>query len=166
MTVSAAALLKGHYNSARALGKKVVSSDFSLEIKGWEQNHLLFKQAPMPTLSPGGEIEVPSPLGFTTWQPQQVKVAQQGQVSMMETTAGAIDNMLVSLIVSGGVFDAKFYEGTPQKFLRAQQLVECFMVVDNPDRDWENRSQILIFNGTLFFHYFGEVIPGNSPDYR
>ena len=92
------------------------------------------------------------------WQPQQAKIAQQGQVALEETVAGSIDNMLVNLISRGGLFNAKIYEGTPQRFLRAKPIVDCFLQIDNPDRDWENRSQILIFTGTMFFHYFGEVI--------
>ena len=78
----------------------------------------------------------------------------------METVAGSIDNMLINLITRGGMFNARIYEGTPQKFLRAKRIVDCFIQIDNPDRDWENRSQILLFTGTLFFHYFG----GANPD--
>lgn len=166
MTVSTANYLKGFYDTTQSIGAKVVSSDFTFEIDGHESTYLLFKQAPHPELSPAGEIEVPTPLGATMWQPQQIKVAHQGQVSLMETVAGTIDNMLVNLIVGGGTFNATIYEGTPQRFLRAKRVIDCFMQIDDPDRDWENRSQILIFSGTLFFHYFGEVIPGNSSNYR
>lgn len=165
MTVSNATYLKGFYDTTKALGAKVISSDFTFEIDGFEQNYLLCKQAPWPEISPAGEIEVVTPLGATSWQPQQTKVAQQGQIALMETVAGSIDNMLVNLISRGGKFDARIYEGTPQKFLRAKRIVDCFMQIDSADRDWENRSQILLFTGTLFFHYFGEVIPGNSGNY-
>jgi len=167
MTVSNTAYLKGFYDASRAMGAKVVSSDFAFEIEGFEGNWLLCKQAPWPEISPAGEIEVPTPLGATMWQPQQLKVAQQGQIGMFETTAGHLDQMMVNLIANGqATFNAKIYEGTPEKFLRAKRIVDAFIQLDNPDRDWENRSQPLIFNGTLFFHYFGEVIPGNSGDYR
>ncbi len=166
MTVSIPAYMKGFYDSTRAMGAKVVSSDFTLEIEGFEQNYLLCKQAPWPELSPAGEIESYSPLGGKMFQPQQVEFAQQGQVSMMETVAGNIDNMMIDLITKGGTFNAKVYEGTPQKFLRAKRIVDCFIQLDAPDRDWENRSQILIFSGTMFYHFFGEVIPGNSGNYR
>lgn len=166
MTVSNAAYLKGFYDTTKALGAKVVSSDFTFEIEGFEQNYLLCKQAPWPEISPAGEIEVPTPMGAKMWQAQQVEIAQQGQISMMETVAGSIDNMMVSLIAKGGTFNAKIYEGTPQKFLKAKRIVDCFIQLDAPDRDWENRSQILIFSGTLFYHYFGEITPGNSGDYR
>lgn len=166
MTLSNAAYLKGFYDSTAALGAKVISSDFTFEIEGFESNYLLCKQAPWPELSPAGEIEVPTPLGGTMWQPQQLKVAQQGQISMFETVAGSVDKMLVDLIVRGGTFNAKIYEGTPTKFLRAKRIVDCFIQMDIPDRDWENRSQPLMFSGTLFYHYFGELIAGNSGDYR
>lgn len=166
MTLSNAAYLKGFYDSTAALGAKVISSDFTFEIEGFESNYLLCKQAPWPELSPAGEIEVPTPLGGTMWQPQQLKVAQQGQISMFETVAGSVDKMLVDLIARGGTFNAKIYEGTPTKFLRAKRIVDCFIQMDIPDRDWENRSQPLMFSGTLFYHYFGELIAGNSGDYR
>lgn len=166
MTVSTAAYLKGHYDAARAIGAKAISSDFAFEIEGFEQNWLLCKQAPWPEISPAGEIEVPMPLGSTAWQPQQVKIAQQGQITLIETVVGSIDNMLIDLITKGGTFNAKVYEGTPQKYLRSKRIVDCFMQVDNPDRDWENRSQVLTFSGTLFFHYFGKNGAGNSGDYR
>ena len=104
MTVSNAAYLKGFYDTTRALGAKVISSDFTFEIEGFEGNYLLCKQAPWPELSPAGEIEVPTPLGATMWQPQQLKVAQQGQISMFETIAGSIDQMLVNLITRGGTY--------------------------------------------------------------
>ena len=166
MTVSTAAYLKGHYDAARAIGAKAISSDFAFEIEGFEQNWLLCKQAPWPEISPAGEIEVPMPLGSTAWQPQQVKIAQQGQITLIETVVGSIDNMLIDLITKGGTFNAKVYEGTPQKYLRSKRIVDCFIQLDNPDRDWENRSQVLTFSGTLFFHYFGENGAGNSGDYR
>lgn len=173
MTVSNANYLKGFYDATSALGAKVISSDFTFEIEGFEGNYLLCKQAPWPELSPAGEIEIATPLGATVWQPQQLKVAQQGPISMYETIAGSIDQMMVDLITRGGTyanggatFNAKIYEGTPQKFLRSKRIIDCFIQMDIPDRDWENRSQVLTFSGTLFYHYFGEVENGGSTDYR
>ncbi|WP_292992623.1 hypothetical protein [Nitrosomonas sp.] len=165
MTVSNTAYLHGFYNVSKALGAKVISSDFTMEIEGFEQNYLLCKQAPWAQVSPAGEIEVPGPIGSASWQPQQIRVNHQGQIALEETVAGSIDNMLINIITRGGRFNAKMYEGTPQKFLRAKRYEDCFIQMDDADRDWENRSQILMFTGTMFFHYFGEVIPGNSGDY-
>ena len=166
MTVSNAAYLKQFHDVTKSMGAKVISSDFTFEIDGFEQTYLLCKQAPWAEVSPGGEIEIPGPLGSGAWQPQQAKTHQQGQIALMETVAGSVDNMLINLLTRGGIFNARMYEGTPQKFLRAKRYVDCFIQMDNPDRDWENRSQILLFTGTLFFHYYGEVIAGNSSNYQ
>ncbi len=166
MTVSTSALLKGHYDATRAQGLKAISSDFSLEIEGFETSWLKCKQFPWPQTSSAGEIEVPMPLGAMMYQPQQLKIAHQGQITLLEDVAGSVDQMLVNLITKGGTFNAKVYEGTPQKYLRVKRVVDCFFQVDDPDRDWENRAQVLSIAGTVFFHYFGETGAGNSNDYR
>ena len=151
MTISTGSILKGFYDKTNALGQKVISSDFTLQIDKFEANWLLCKQAPWPDLTPQGEIEVTAPLGSAVWQPQQIKTNQQGSVSFYETVAGSIDQMLVDLIAGGGYFDAWVYEGTPEKYLRAKRITNCFLQLDNPDRDWENRSQPLMFSGTMFY---------------
>lgn len=166
MTVSTASYLKGHYDTAKAIGAKAVSSDFALEIEGFENMWLLCKQAPWPTLSPSDPVEITLPMGSKAAQPGQLNTYQQGQISMQETVAGSVDNMMINIITRGGTFNAKIYEGTPEKYLRAKPIKDCFIMLDNPDRDWENRSQILLFSGTLHFHYFGEIMAGNSGDYR
>lgn len=165
MSINNPAYLKNFHSVAKALGDKIISSDFTLEIDGYEQNYLLCKQAPWPELSVGGEIEVPMPLGGMTWQAQQAKTNQQGPISFYETVAGPIDNMLMNLITTGGIFNATVYEGTPQRFLKAKRLEHCFIQMESPDRDWENRAQVLLYTGTIFYHYYGEIIPGNSGDY-
>ncbi|SFL23813.1 hypothetical protein SAMN05216302_10467 [Nitrosomonas aestuarii] len=165
MTISNPSYLKGFHDVSRAMGDKVISSDFTLEIDGFEQNYLLCKQAPWPELSSAGEIEVPMPLGAVAWQPQQAKTNLQGPISFYETVAGHIDNMLMNMIMAGGKFDATVYDGTPQRFLKAKRIKQCFMQIDSPDRDWENRAQVLLYAGTIFYHYYGEIIPGNSGDY-
>lgn len=166
MTVSKDRYLKTHYTASQNLGYKIVSSDFALEIVGYEEMWLLCTQAPHPDLTPQGEIEVAAPLGAARWQPQQVKVNQQGAITFMETMKGHISSTLLSIIADGGTCDIVLYEGTPLNYLRKRNLWDCFFQLDNPDRNWDDRSQILKFSGTLFYHYFGEVFEGNSKDYR
>ncbi|MDD5272656.1 MAG: hypothetical protein PHU14_08060 [Methylovulum sp.] len=166
MTVSNAQFLKQNHDVIRAQGDKVISSDGSLEIVGFEGLWTLTKQFPWPLVTVGGNIEVPTPLGAMMYQPQQAKVAHQGAISFQEVVAGSIDNMLVDLIRSGGRFNAKVYEGTPGVNLRYKPIYDCFMVIDNPERDFENRSQVLVMSGNIFFHYYGEVVAGNSDNYR
>lgn len=162
MAINSGSYLKSFYDKTVAQGAKVVSSDFTMQIEGFDDLYLLCKQAPWPELSPQGEIEIYTPLGGMAYQPQQVKVAQQGQVSFYETVAGSMDQALVDLIANGGTFNAKIYEGTPDSYLRVKTIHDCFMQIDAPDRDWENRSQSLMFSGTMFFHYFGECEEGNG----
>lgn len=166
MTVSNAAYLKGFYDQTKAMGLKTVNSDFTFEIEGFEQNYLLARQCPWPNVATQGEIEVPTPLGASAFEPQQIRVNHQGAVTFMEVTAGSIDQMLVDIIANGGTFNAKIYEGTPERYLRYKRITDAFLQIDDPDRDWENRSQVLTFTGTMFFHYFGEIVEGNSSDYR
>lgn len=162
MATSAATYLKGFYDRIVGKGRKAISSDFTVEIEGFEDMYLLTKQCPWPVISSTGEIEVPMPLGSAMWEKQQIKVNQQGPIAFFETVAGSVDQMLVSLIANGGMFNAKIYHGVPGKYIQAKRITDCFIQIDNPDTDWENRSQVLMFSGTMFFHYFGETIPGNS----
>jgi|GEM_PF-741121 len=163
MNISNAAYLRGFYDSSRAMGVKEASSGFSFEIEGFEGNWLLCKQTPWPTFSPAGAIEIPGPLGTTMWQPLESGDIQQGQISMSETAAGQLDQQMVDLMTrNGATFKAKIYEGTPEKFLCAKRIEGACIELDNPDQDWKNRSQPLIFNGMLTFHYYGEVIPGRE----
>ena len=155
MTVQTGGYLKGMFDAAKAMGDKAVSSDSIFEIKGSEELSLLIKQFPWPELSPAGEIEVAGPLGMASWQPQQIKVNQQGQITFMETTKGHIADFMEKIIASGGKFDAVVYEGSAENPARVCPIYDCFVQLDNPDRDWENRSQIVLVSGTLFFHYFG-----------
>lgn len=161
MTVSAVEFLRGQYNLSRALGDKAIVSDATLVIEGHSDLRLLAKQFPWPECTSQGEIEVPSPMGAAMWQPQQLKLHQQGQLALMETVAGHVHKFTKTIAANKGIFQATVYEGTPERFYRAMKLEDCFWVADNPDRDWESRSQVLIVTGTLFFHFLGKEIPGN-----
>lgn len=166
MTTSNGNYLKTFHDQTRALGRKSINSDFSFEIEGFEGVWLLAKQCPFPTLSSAGEIEIPTPLGSTMWEAQQTKVAQQGAVSFLETVAGDIDQTLIAILANRSYFNAKVYEGTPQRYVRYKRFENCFLQLEAVDRDWENRAQPMLFTGTLFYHYYGETVSGNSTDYR
>jgi hypothetical protein len=161
VTVSTPSYLKSFYDATRAMGDKAVSSDAAFEITGFESMWLAIKAFPWPQVAPSGEIEVPTPLGAGAFQPQQLKVHNQGQITLFETPNGMIDNLMLNLLTQGGRFNAKVYEGTPDRYYRVKPIYDCFIQLDTPDRDWENRSTLLTFSGTLFFHYFGEITPGN-----
>lgn len=157
MTVSNAAYLKEVYDQTMALGDKAISSDFTVVIEGHEGLSVLFKQFPMPILSSAGEIEVPGPLGTKTWQPQQVSTALQGAVAMHETKAGDVRKMNAAILANGGRFNARVYEGTPTNNSGSCRIKNAFFVWDQQDRDVENRTQVVVQSGTVFFHYHGEA---------
>lgn len=161
MTVSTGAFLQQSYNQIKALGDKSVSSDAMFVIDGFEHLRLLTKQFPFPVLTPGGEIAIANPMGAEAWQPQQVKVNQQGSITFYETVRGDMQTFIEAIVGIGGRFNAKVYEGSTERFHRAVQIRDCFLQLDNPDRDWENRAQVTTITGTLFFHFFGESIKGN-----
>lgn len=162
MTVSNADVLRGFYNATKAMGNKSVNSDAFFVIDGHEDLALVTKQFPWPVLGVAGEIESPGPLGTASWQPQQLKVNNQGQITFTETVTGRVQRFLDEVIATGGTFNATVYEGTPDNFTRACKIRDCFFQPDQPDRDWENRSQVTLINGTLFFHYFGEFETGTA----
>lgn len=154
--------LKGIYNTAKLLGDKSISSDATMEIEGYEGLLVLTKQFPWPTIGAAGEIDIAGPLGMSMFQPQQLKTAHQGPVTFEETTKGSIHAFMESVVARKGArFNATVYEGTPARFSRGYKLIDAFFVPDTPDRDMENRSQVTLISGTLFYHFFNETLPGN-----
>lgn len=171
MAISNAAYLKQFHDITVGLGHKSVNSDFTIAIDGFEQYYMLTKQCPWPILTASEAIEVPTVLGAAIWEKAQVKFNQQGAIAFQETVTGHIDKLLIDLITKGGEFDATIYEGTPQHFMSAKKIIKCTIQADPLDRDWENRTQVLMITGTMFYHYYGEIIAGNSvtgdkTDYR
>ena len=161
MTVSTNDILRSMYNVEKAAGRPSINSDATMEIEGYPNLRVLTKQFPWPTVGPAGEIEVPGQLGTISYIPQQAKTGQQGPIAFKETQDGQVMAFMESILLVGGIFNGTVYEGTPDRFVRAYKIRDCFFVPDQPDRDFENRTQIMLLNGTLFFHFYGERIPGN-----
>lgn len=165
MTISSAKVLGAFYNAAKAIGTKSINSDAYFEVEGHEHLGLMTKQFPWPTIGSQGEIEVSMPLGGKTWLGQQINTAQQGPLTMTETVGGIVMQFMKAITTNnaGGEFNATVYEGVPDKFTRAYKLRGCIFVPDAVDRDWENRAQLTLINGTLFYNWFGEELTPNSP---
>jgi hypothetical protein len=155
MTVSTAKFLNTTFNTTRALGDKAVSSDAQFVIDGHEDVTLLIKQFPWPIITPAGSIEIPGLMGTNMLQPQQAKTWFESPIAIFETVNNTVGDMLIDILKNRGVFSATVYQGTIDNHTRAAPLLGCFMVMESPDRDWENRSQVLTFSGTLNYHFFG-----------
>jgi hypothetical protein len=162
MSVTSAEIMKGMHNVIRAAGEKSINSDAYFEPVGYQAMGMLAKQFPWPILSTTGEIEIAGPGGSAMWDMQSLKFNKQGPVTFMETRTGAVYKFLRDLHKSGGKFPANVYEGVSSvRFYRGLKLFDCFLQLDDTDRDWENRSQITTISGTLFYHFYGDEIPGN-----
>ena len=168
MTVSNAAYLKGFYDDTQALGANIVKSDAMMEIEGFESTTFLIKAFPSPILSPGEPIEYYMPLGVKGTQASQIEIAQSAPITLKETIAFSANKLLIETIIRSPLasFNAKIYEGTTEKYLRALRIRDAYIKADIPDRDWESRTEAFMIQGTLYYHFFGEYLEGNSTDYR
>ena len=162
MSISSQDALKGFYTAKNAIGAPSINSDATFEIEGHEDLVLNTKQFPWPVIGTFGEIEVVTPMGGMYYKPQQLKTAQQGPITFTETVTGRIMRFMEEILRTGGEFNATVYEGTPDRFVRAYKLKGCFFQPDQPDRDWENRAQITLINGTLFYNFFGDQLAPNA----
>lgn len=153
--------LKSYYKQSQAIGAPAINANFAIQIVGFEDAWLSAKQAPWVTITPRGEIEVPGPAGLNTYIPQSLKTEFTGPITLIETESGYIDSVITRINAIGSQFDAIVYEGTPDRFTLAKEYRNCFLQIEPVDRDHENRAQVLTWSGSLFFHYFGEILPGN-----
>lgn len=161
MSIQSTDYQKSNYGVMKAMGAKAISSDASLQIDGFETMWMLCKQFPHPVVGVSSEIEIPGPNGSVMYQPAQIKTNWSGPATFSETEVGHVEGFLIDLIANGGTFNAWIYEGTPDRFSARRRILDAFFQPDSPDRDWENRTQVLNISGTMFYHYFGQVEPGN-----
>jgi len=156
MALSTGIYLKKTFDAVNAMGDKFVSSDGQFVIDGFEEYGLLIKQFPWPVMSSGEAIEIPSMMGAKYHQRSQHKVNQQGSIGLMETQAGHIGMLMRELINKGGYFDAKVYKGEKENYTTYHRIERCTIQLEPGEVDWENSTQIMTLQGTLFYHYFGE----------
>jgi hypothetical protein len=160
--INSAAYHKSNFSLTKAMGEKLNAGDATFAPIGYGSLYLLIKQFPHPKISGGTEIEVPFAGGGTMYDQSPIKTSFQGQVTFLETAAGTCQQFLKDVLKGpNGKFDARIYEGTPARHLTSYKVVDCFINMDASDRDWENKQQVLMLNGTIFGHFFGDTYPGN-----
>lgn len=153
MTVNSHAVLSSTFQNIQDLGRKASTADAVLVIHGHEKIQLLFKQFPWPVATVKDAMEFFGPNGQAMGQPQNTKTKFEGPVGIYEVQPGTVGQELIDLIESGGVFDATAYAGRPEDHAYTRELKGCFLVMDTPDRDWENDTPLLLA-GTMHFHWF------------
>lgn len=155
MTVNTHAVLSTTFQNTRDLGRKASTADAVLVIQGYENVQLLCKQFPWPVATVKDAMESYGPNGQLMKQPTNTKTAFEGPVGFYETITGPIDKALIDMIESGAVFQATAYAGRPEDSTSSKEIVDAFLVMDTPDRDWESDTPLLCA-GTLHFHWFAQ----------
>lgn len=153
MTVNTHAVLSSTFQNIHDLGRKASTADAVLVIHGHEKIQLLFKQFPWPVATVKDMMEFYGPNGQLMVQPQNTKTKFEGPVGIYEVQAGTVSDELFKLIESGAQFNATAYAGRPDDHAYTRELINCSLVMDVPDRDWENDTPLLLA-GTLHFHWF------------
>lgn len=162
MAIQGASYHQTNFQLSQAFGGKVIAGDATMEPIGFNGIYLLITQFPMPVISGGQEIEVALPGGGMTYEQSPVKTAVTGPITFSEVSSGAASQFLKDVINAGGYFDARIYEGTPDRHTRSYKMYKCFVNIDPADRNWDDRQQTLKLTGTFFGNYFGEVFAGNA----
>lgn len=155
MTVNTHPVLSTTHQNTRDLGRKASAADAVLVIEGFEGVQLLCKQFPWPMGTVKDGMESYGPNGQMFVQPTNTKTVYEGPVAFYETINGTINKALIDMIQSGAVFQATAYAGRPDDFTDSKDIVDAFLVMDTPDRDWESDTPLLCA-GTLKFHWFAE----------
>lgn len=164
MAVSKAPFAKEIFDNVGSMGDKIMGSDAQLVFEGYEEFALQIQGFPMPVYTPGEGAEVPMPMGLVRWQPTQGAIHQQGGITLQETVTGVTFKALAQILNNaGGVHrKAKIYEGTKDRFLRFYPIYESYITLESGERNWESRTQVLNLTGTLYYHYFGEIVTGGA----
>jgi hypothetical protein len=149
------------FSLANALGAPLIAADAMLVPLGFEDVSLLIKNFSQPVISGGDEIQITYPGGGKGWAQSPIDTSYQSPFQIKETEGFRAQGFFSDVLAAGGYFDARIYEGTTERFLRTYMLRKCFIKLEPTERDAENRNMIVIYNGTLFGHYFGETEPGN-----
>lgn len=155
MTVNTHQVLSQTFQNTLDLGRKASTADAVLVIHspGMEKLQLLCKQFPWPVATVKDAMEFFGPNGQAMAQPQNNKTKFEGPVALYEVQSGTVGKELVKMIEAGAVFDATAYAGRPEDNAYSHDIKGAFMVMDTPDRDWENDTALLLA-GTLHFHWF------------
>lgn len=154
-------VLKASYQGAKALGEKANSSEYTMLVDGYDSIRFLTKTFTLPIVTSTDAIEVPMLYGMKGYQPGPLKTNFEGTFVLQETTANNANAFLQWWASRGGYLNAKVYHGTPDKFFRYWQIYDAVITGEPAELDTENSTQIVTYNLTLKYMWFGEIVTGN-----
>lgn len=161
MALNPASYHQANMRQALSLGDNLISADATFVPQGFESARFVVKQFPDPKVSGGTEIEVAHAGGGSIYRQAPFDAKFTGGFMMYENVAGTAQRFVEDVMARGGYFDARIYEGTPERNYSSKLVVQCFVRLDPTDRDWENRQQVVMISGTIFGHYYGQTFRGN-----
>lgn len=161
MAIITADYLETNYRLSLAMGAKLNAANATFAPVGFEGMYILVKQFPHPIISGGTEIEVAMPGGGRYYEQSSPDTSFTGPITFFETEAANVQQFMRDVMTRGGYFDARIFEGTPERYSRSYLIERAFIKLDLPDRDWENKAMVLMLSGTINFNYFGQSSTGN-----
>lgn len=144
------------YQTARAMGAAMLASNAMLVPEARPDFALLIKSFPkfLPTLNDPAEVNYGGGLQSTV--ASVPKTSFEGSLTFIETDTGKGLEFAEWIAIVGDT-DFIFYDGRVDRYIRAHRYHGCKVTFDVGEIDSENRSQILMYNGTIKGHYFGQA---------
>lgn len=151
------------YQKSKALGEIALNSEYTMVIDGKEDYTYLIKQFPVPQVTPEDVIEVPLIGGLKTATAQTPRFDFRGSIAFKENMDGAVRSLIEEMQASVEIgnrpkFNATIYLGTQDNHKQKWRIIDAVLFGFDPlDTDSENRSQIAVLQGQIFYMYFPDV---------
>lgn len=144
------------YQTAKAMGAAMLASNAMLVPEARPDLALLIKSFPkfITTLNDPAEVNYAGGLQATV--PSVPKTSFEGSLSVIETDTGK-GLEFAEWITLVGSADFLLYDGRSDRAMRVHRYLDCKVTLDVGEIDSENRSQILMYNGTIKGAYFGKT---------
>lgn len=144
------------YQTAKAMGAAMLACNAILVPEQRPDLALLIKSFPrfMATLNDPAEVNYAGGLQATV--ASVPKTSFEGSLTVIETDTGK-GLELAEWITAVGSTDFLMYDGRQDRYTRVHRYHDCKITLDVGEIDSENRSQILMLNGTIKGMYFGQA---------
>ena len=148
------------YQKTKSLGEKSINSEYIFVIDGEPDVEYLMKQFPLPITAPEDIIEVPMVGGIKGGTQQIPRFDHRGTCALAETVSGHARALLERAQATRTVsqrpkFSGTIYHGTPDNHTQKWRIIDAqFFGFDPVDVDVENRGQLTVYSGQIFYMYF------------
>lgn len=144
------------WQTAKSMGSAMLASNAILVPKARPDLAMLIKSFPkfLATLNDPAEVNYAGGLQATV--ASIPKTSFEGSLTLIETDTGK-GMELAEWMGTVGSTDFYLYDGRQDRYMRVHEYFDCKITLDVGEIDSENRSQILMYNGTIKGMYFGQT---------